>query len=61
MSAAPCQQSSQPQESQRGCLRFQNLADGKGMNTHFVQQKGAAPIEAASEWSQGLLIFPGSI
>ena len=30
------------------------------MNTHFVQQKGAAPIEATPEWSQRLLIFPGS-
>nr|DAL21352.1 MAG TPA_asm: hypothetical protein [Caudoviricetes sp.] len=24
-------------------------------------KKGATPIEVAPEWSQGLLIFPGSI
>lgn len=40
MSAAPCQKASQPQESQRGCRRFRNLADGKGADGHGTAVAG---------------------
>ena len=46
LSAPPCKQAPQSQERQRGCCRFRNLADGKGMNSHgtaIACRAGPAP------------------